>query len=142
MKNFIKLFLIIMIYFARTSYAKSVEELFDTGDGCPLSDVLEEKKQIRYEVYSPIGDATIRQINQAPRLDTLDNKTIAVVGGSFMASVTHPEIKKLISENYPNAKVILLNEIGSAGPYPAPVSKEQYMKMRQQRQNLKNNGNY
>ena len=120
MKKFVSLFIAIVICFIRSSYAKSVEELFDSGNSCPLSDVLEEKKQIRYEVYSPVGDATIKQIKQAPRLDTLDNKTIAVVGGSFMASVTHPEIKRLILENYPGAKVILLNEIGSAGPYPAP----------------------
>ena len=37
-----------------------------------------------------------------------------------MTSVTHPEIKRLILENYPSAKVILLDEIGIAGPYPAP----------------------
>ncbi|MEW6142769.1 MAG: hypothetical protein AB1597_06375 [Chloroflexota bacterium] len=37
-----------------------------------------------------------------------------------MASVTHPEIKRLVLENYPTAKVILLDEIGSAGAYPAP----------------------
>lgn len=37
-----------------------------------------------------------------------------------MASVTHPEIKRLILKGYPTAKVILLNEIGSAGVYPAP----------------------
>jgi hypothetical protein len=59
-------------------------------------------------------------IAQAPRLDSLNGKTIAVVGGSFMANITHPEIKRLILANYPNAKVVLLNEIGSAGPYPGP----------------------
>jgi hypothetical protein len=59
-------------------------------------------------------------INMASRLSTLEGKTIAVVGGSFMASVTHQEIKKLILENYPTAKVLLLDEIGSAGVYPAP----------------------
>jgi hypothetical protein len=59
-------------------------------------------------------------IKQAPRLDTLDGKTIAVVGGSFMAGITHPEIKRLILTHHPTAKVILLNEIGSAGPYPGP----------------------
>lgn len=90
------------------------------GDSCPLSDISEADKQIKYQVYSPVGDATIKQITQAPRLDTLDKKTIAVVGGSFMANITHPEIKKLILADYPDAKVVLLNEIGSAGPYPAP----------------------
>ena len=38
----------------------------------------------------------------------------------WLTSVTHPEIKRLILENYPSAKVILLDEIGIAGPYPAP----------------------
>ena len=59
-------------------------------------------------------------IAQVPRLDTLEGKTIAVVGGSFMAHVTHPEIKRLILQNYPKAKVILLEEIGSAGAFPGP----------------------
>lgn len=71
-------------------------------------------------MVSPVGAPTGEMINQAPRLESLDGKTIAVVGGSFMARVTHPEIKRLILENHPTAKVILLNEIGAAGPYPGP----------------------
>lgn len=92
-----------------------------TGGGCPISELLEAQENgAVYDVYSPIGESTVKQITQAPRLSTLNGKTIAIVGGSFMASVTHPEIKRLILQNYPQAKVILLNEIGSAGPYPAP----------------------
>lgn len=93
-----------------------------TGDACPLSEVKEAQESGRtdFQIYSPIGESTINPITQAPRLDSLDGKTIALVGGSFMASVTHPEIKRLILKNYPTAKVILLGEIGSAGPYPAP----------------------
>nr|MCR5518748.1 hypothetical protein [Bacteroidales bacterium] len=64
--------------------------------------------------------SSVEMIKQAPRLNTLDGKTIAVVGVSFMTGVTHPVIKQLILENYPSAKVILLDEIGIAGPYPAP----------------------
>lgn len=74
----------------------------------------------KYAVVSPVGKQTVQMIRQAPRLDTLNGKTIAVVGGSFMANITHPEIKRLILENHPTAKVILLGEIGSAGPYPGP----------------------
>jgi len=74
----------------------------------------------KYAVVSPVGKQTVKMISQAPRLSNLEGKTIAVVGGSFMASITHPEIKRLILANYPTAKVILLNEIGSAGPYPGP----------------------
>lgn len=35
---------------------------------------------------------------------SLHGRTIAVVVGSFMASITHPEIKRLILANYPTAK--------------------------------------
>lgn len=73
-----------------------------------------------YAVVSPVGRGTVEMIAQAPRLTTLEGKTIAVVGVSFMTSVTHPEIKRLILENYPGAKVILLDEIGTAGVYAAP----------------------
>jgi len=74
-----------------------------------------------YSVVSPVGRSAIKPIEQAPRLDTLDGKTIVVVGTNFMARVTHPEIKRLILEHYPNAKVILNDEIGGgAGVYPSP----------------------
>ena len=71
-------------------------------------------------VYSPVPASAVTPIQQGPRLDTLKGKTIALVGGSFMASVTHPELKRLILAEFPTAKVYLLNEIGSAGPYPRP----------------------
>ena len=71
-------------------------------------------------VLSPVGKNSIKKIKQAPRLSTLNGKNIAVVGGSFMASVTHPEIRRLILQHYPDAKVYVLSEIGSAGPWPGP----------------------
>ena len=73
-----------------------------------------------YAVVSPVGQSSVEMISQAPRLGTLEGKTIAVVGVSFMTHVTHPEIKNLIKQHYPTARVILLEEIGIAGPYPAP----------------------
>ena len=62
----------------------------------------------------------IKPVAQGKRLSSLEGKTIALVGGSFMASVTHPELKRLILAEFPTAKVLLLSEIGSAGPYPRP----------------------
>ena len=50
----------------------------------------------------------------------LDGKTIAIVGGSFMANVTHPELRRLLLAEFPTAKTYVLSEIGSAGPYPRP----------------------
>ena len=73
-----------------------------------------------YAVVSPVPRSSVPFITQAPRLETLEGKTIAVVGVSFMTHVTHPEIKRLILSNFPSAKVILLDEIGAAGVFPAP----------------------
>ena len=73
-----------------------------------------------YAVVSPVGRGTVDPIQQAPRLNTLNGKTIAVVGVSFMSRMTHPEIKRLIMKHYPDARVLLLDEVGTAGPYPAP----------------------
>ena len=89
-----------------------------------------KKDEAGFAVVSPVGQSSVEMIDQGPRLDTFDGKTIAVVGVSFMTSVTHPEIKKLILENYPTARVILTDEIGICGPYPAPgvrrKSKEEF----------------
>lgn len=87
---------------------------------CDESCRLETSAEAGYAVVSPVGHSSVEMIVQAPRLETLDGKTIAVVGVSFMTSVTHPEIKRLILENYPTARVILTDEIGICGPYPAP----------------------
>lgn len=73
-----------------------------------------------FNVVSPVGKASVKPIEQAPRLSSLSGKTIAIVGGSFMASVTHPELKRLIGEEFPTAKVYVLSEVGSAGVFPGP----------------------
>lgn len=71
-----------------------------------------------YAVVSPVGRSMVKPINQAPRLTTLAGKTIAVVGVSFKAEVTHPEIKRIIKQLYPTATVLLTEDLGYAGPYP------------------------
>ena len=73
-----------------------------------------------YAVLSPVPESAVTPIDQGPRLKTFDGKTLALVGGSFMANITHPELKRLILAEHPTAKIYLLSEIGSAGPYPRP----------------------
>ena len=73
-----------------------------------------------FAVVSPVGRGTVQMIEMAPRLTSLEGKTIALVGGSFMARITHPELKRLIKKNYPTARVLMFEEVGSAGVYPAP----------------------
>ena len=77
-------------------------------------------REATYTVQSPVPESAVEPIKPAPRLKSLGGKTIALVGGSFMANVTHPELKRLILAEHPAAKVYVLSEIGSAGPYPRP----------------------
>ena len=49
-----------------------------------------------YTVLSPVPESAVEPIQSATRLKSLGGKTIALVGGSFMANVTHPELKRLI----------------------------------------------
>ncbi len=89
----------------------------ECADGfCPLPTTGEAM----LAVVSPVPESSVTPMAAAPRLDTLAGKTIALVGGSFMANVTHPELKRLILAEFPTAKVYLLSEIGSAGPWPRP----------------------
>ena len=70
-------------------------------------DTAQNKSGGNYAVVSPVGRSSVKMIQQAPRLETLEGKTIAIVGESFMTHITHPELKRLILKNYPTAKVIL-----------------------------------
>ena len=83
---------------------------------CEIPDFDDSGEQV-YAMVSPVGYHNVEMLTQAPRLDSLDGKTIALVGGSFMASTTHPELKKCILESYPTATVYMLQEVGSGGPY-------------------------
>ena len=86
-----------------------------------------------YEVLSPVGQSSVDMIELAPRLESLEGKTIALVGGSFMASVTHYELKRIIQENYPTTTVYVLTEIGSAGLFPGPRVRKPKVERFQQR---------
>ena len=97
--------------------ARAVETCPDDGL-CPLPAAASAEPL--FDVLSPVPASAVEPIAPAPRLGTLEGKTIALVGGSFMASVTHPELKRLILAECPSARVVLLDEIGSAGPYPRP----------------------
>lgn len=73
-----------------------------------------------FEVVSPVAVAETDRVEMAARLDSLDGKTVALVGGSFMAGVTHSEIRRALLEAHPTAKVLMFSEVGAAGPWPSP----------------------
>lgn len=123
-RNSLLLFMSIFIF----SFTEGKSQSCDPSGGCGSDTTVVGS----YDVLSPVGQSSVEMIEMAPRLETLDGKTIALVGGSFMASVTHVELKKLIQEIFPTAKVYLLSEIGSAGLYPGPrVRKPQVERFQQ-----------
>lgn len=100
--------------FATTRYSTNPDECVDGVCYVPQQD--DEGNQV-YAVVSPVGYHDVDMIKQAPRLDSLNGKTFALVGGSFMAVTTHNEIKKCIEKEFPDSKVYLFDDIGAAGPF-------------------------
>ncbi len=99
-----------------TLIGSAQDDRFHCDDTCGPDDTGEAT----FKVVSPVGFPTVEPIEMAPRLSTLEGKTIAIVGEDFMYNITHPELKRLVLEQYPTAKVILYDELPIAGPYPAP----------------------
>lgn len=119
MKRVFILLLVMMMLPGSVAQAVTIpfQQTESCEDGaCPIPIVNENNEPV-YAIVSPVGYHAVDLIEQAPRLDTLEGKTIALVGGSFMASVTHDELRQCIREAYPSATVYMFQEVGSGGPY-------------------------
>jgi len=65
----------------------------------------------RYEVVSPLGEAVVEMIPMAPRLDTLEGKTIGELwNGGFRGDETFPIIEKMLRKRYPGVRMIPYTE--------------------------------
>ena len=60
---------------------------------------------VTLEVYNPTGAIEVTR-SFAPRLGTLEGKTIGQVGNSWEAARTHPLIRQLLEQKYPTANII------------------------------------
>ncbi|MFC1933495.1 hypothetical protein ACFLXU_07775 [Chloroflexota bacterium] len=71
----------------------------------------------QYEVVSPLGKSPVKIFPLVPRLDTLEGKTICEISDDdYRTEVTFPEIRKLLSEQYPGIKFVPFTELpDSAG---------------------------
>ena len=115
MKQILRLTLSIICYLSLSPvWAQS--DRFQCDDSCDP----DATGIVKYNVVNPVGFSTIEPIKMVPRLTTLEDKTIAIVGEDFMYNITHPELKRLIQEYYHSARVIMYDELPIAGPYPAP----------------------
>ena len=60
-----------------------------------------EPAKNEYQIVSPVpSGSSVEPITQPPRLSSLQGKKIALVGGSFSASVTHAVIRDLLEQNF------------------------------------------
>lgn len=107
----------IVFYFLSLFFMFSVFTQEICEDGVCDIPLFDENGKNVYAVVSPVGYHKIDMIEQAPRLDTLENKTIALIGGSFMAHITHNQLKECIEKEFPNNKVFMFDEVGNAGPF-------------------------
>jgi hypothetical protein len=64
-----------------------------------------------YEVVSPLGEPVRRMISMAPRLSTLEGKTIGEIwNGGFRGDESFPMIERMLREKYPTVKMIPYSE--------------------------------
>ena len=99
---------ILVFLFLFVSLVSSAQDnRFECDDTCSP----EKTGQVTYNVVSPVGFSTVEPITMAPRLNTLDGKTIAIVGEDFMYNITHPALKQLIKENYRRTRQTLWSAV-------------------------------
>jgi hypothetical protein len=73
-----------------------------------------------YRVVRPTGDVVHPMITQAPRLDTIEGKTICMTSNQgFKSHVTFPVIEELLRQKYPNLKIIPPEDMPRAVKPPA-----------------------
>lgn len=76
-----------------------------------------EPAKNEFRIVSPVPTgSTVEMITQAPRLATLEGKTLALVGGSFSASVTHAVLRDMLVEEF-HCRIYFMDEIGKGGSY-------------------------
>lgn len=83
-----------------------------------------EPAKNEYQIVSPVpSGSSIEPITQPARLDTLKGKKIALVGGSFSASVTHAVLRDMLETEFGCITYYMTDEIGKSGTYnPNSVS--------------------
>ena len=69
----------------------------------------------KQHVVSPAGVEAVKQSGAAPRLGTLEGKTIAEIwNGVFKGDVTFPVIRALLKKKYPGLRIIPYTEFPHA----------------------------
>ncbi len=124
--------LIGMVTVSLTSFSAVENDVAVTAEASNAEPVKNE-----YKIVSPVPlGSSIEDITQPARLngtDALKGATVALVGGSFSASVTHRVLADMLIENF-GCKIYFMEEIGKSGTYnplsPSAKSKEFQQKLK------------
>jgi hypothetical protein len=66
----------------------------------------------KYAVVSPLGRRDAQWIDMAPRLDTLEGKTVCELWNqSFKSNITFPVIREMLRQKYPGVKIVPYTEM-------------------------------
>ncbi len=96
-----------------------------TGSGPVAARPATKETSPVYRVVRPTGDVVYPMITQAPRLDTLDGKTICLTSNQgFKSHVTFPVITALLRQKYSNVKIVLPEDMPRAVKPPAEGAKD------------------
>lgn len=135
-KRMLSLLLAFMCIIGTITVGISSVSAVDTyfAETAAASDADPEKNEYKIVSPVPIG-SSIEDIVQPQRLngeDALKGATIALVGGSFSASVTHRVLADMLIEEY-GCKIYFMEEIGKGGTFnplsPSDKSKEFQQKL-------------
>ena len=66
---------------------------------------------LKIDVVSPVGLDAVKRSSSAPRLETLNGRTIGEVwNGVFKGDLTFPVIRKLLQQRFPSIKIVPYTE--------------------------------
>jgi hypothetical protein len=80
-----------------------------------------------YKVVSPLGESTVKMTTVAPRMDTLDGKTVCMVwNNAFKSDVTLPAIGEALKKQYQGVRIVPHTKLPAASlPEPPGTPRKQ-----------------
>jgi hypothetical protein len=72
---------------------------------------------MKMEVAKPLGEFAVKTVPIAPRLDTLDGKTICELSSNmYNVETSFPILREMLRERYPGIRVIPFTEMNEGLP--------------------------
>jgi hypothetical protein len=73
--------------------------------------------RIKMQVASPLGELAVKTASIAPRLDTLEGKTICELSSNmYNAEISFPILREMLRKRYPGIRMISFTEMNEGLP--------------------------